>query len=70
MRGPFAIVYSALYLDANGEAADSTRGSNRPLFLSHKRYRKLQDLYLSHSLATEVVRQRASSDRLLRLNWY
>lgn len=70
VRGPFAIIHSPIYLDSHGEVVDAGRGQNRPLFLSQKRYRRLQELYLSHSLATEVVRQRASSDTHIKSNWY
>ena len=59
-----------LYLDANGEAIDSSRGRMPPLFLSIKKFNKLNDMYINHQIVGEIARQRATSDRVIRLNWY
>ena len=69
MRGPMSCTYPSVYLDQNGEAPEFT-GQMRPMFLSAKRLRKIEELYLTHQIAKEVTRQRVSSDRFIRQNWY
>jgi hypothetical protein len=69
IRGSRACYYPSIYLDSNGEVPDGY-GQFRPLFLSAKRMKKLEELYLNHQVAREVVRQRVNSDRTIRQNWY
>jgi hypothetical protein len=69
VRGSRSTYYPSLYLDASGEVNEH-RGQNRPLFLSSKRYRKLEDLYTSHQVAKEISRKRSSAESVIRLNWY
>lgn len=42
----------------------------RPLFLNKHRYNALKQLYLKHRVAQEVSTIRASSDRVIRENYY
>jgi hypothetical protein len=69
MRGSMSCTYPSLYLDQNGESGEGS-GQMRPMFLSQKRLRKLEELYLTHQIAREVTRQRVSTDRYIRQNWY
>ena len=59
----------SLYLDSSGEVSQS-RSQNRPMFLSSKRYKQVENLYLSHSIAKEVVRTRSMEDRYIRQFYY
>jgi len=68
LRGSRASYYPSLYLDSSGEVEQ--RGHNRPLFLNNKRVRRLEELYLSHNVAKEIVRKRASAETVIRMNWY
>lgn len=70
IRGSHAIYSYSLYLDANGDAGDSSRGHNRPLYLSQRRLQKIEQLYLTHALPAELARRRATADRVVRQNWY
>ena len=49
-------------------ATELKRG--RPLFLNKHRYNALKQLYLRHRVAQEVSAIRASSDRVIRENYY
>ena len=69
IRGRLACVYPSIYVDINGEVPDA-HGLLRPMFLSNKAYAKLDELYLTHQVAREVTRHRASADRVLRADWY
>jgi hypothetical protein len=69
VRGSRSVYWPSLYLDSSGEVNEQ-RGQNRPLFLSAKRYKKLEDLYLSHQIAKELVRKRATAESVIRLNWF
>ena len=69
IRGRLACVYPSVYVDVNGEVPES-HGLLRPMFLSNKAYAKLEELYLTHQVAREVTRHRASADRVLRPDWY
>lgn len=42
----------------------------RPLYLDKHRYTALKRLYLTHRIALEVSAIRASSDRVIRENFY
>lgn len=59
----------SLYLDSSGEVSQS-RAQNRPMFLSSKRHKQVENLYLSHSIAKEVVRTRSMEDRYIRQYYY
>ena len=59
----------SLYLDSSGEVSQS-RSQNRPMFLSSKRYKQVENLYLSHSVAKEVVRTRSMEERYIRQFYY
>ena len=69
VRGARSVYWPSLYLDASGEVNEQ-RGQNRPLFLSAKRYKRLEDLYLNHQIAKEIVRKRASAESVIRRNWF
>ena len=69
IRGRLACVYPSVYVDDNGEIPEA-HGLLRPMFLSNKAYAKLEELYLTHQVAREVTRHRASADRVLRADWY
>jgi E3 ubiquitin-protein ligase UBR2 len=69
IRGTRAVYWPSLYLDSSGEVNDR-QGQNRPLFLSAKRYKKLEEMYLNHQIAKELVRKRASAESVIRLNWF
>eukprot|EP01038_Epipyxis_sp_PR26KG_P010895 gene10895-14625_t len=69
MRGSRSCYFPSIYLDALGEVPEN-RGQNKPLYLSNKRYRKLEELYLSHAIAREVSRKRSTEERIIRMNWY
>ena len=69
LRGSRAIYYPSVYVDQNGESGEGLH-NNRPLFLSAKKYRKLEELYLKHQIGTEVTRNRSTADKNIRLNWY
>ncbi len=59
----------AIYLDQNGESSELAVQS-KPMFLSAVRVRRLEELFVRHQLVRELYRVRASSDRLIRQNWY
>lgn len=63
-----ACFYPSLYLDANGET--SRIGQSRPMFLSLKRYLKVDEIYKNHLIPYEVARSRATNDRVIRQYWY
>lgn len=69
IRGSRSCYFPSLYVDRDGEVEDSRR-HNRPLFLSSKRYRRLQEMYLKHQIAIEVVRRRTTEESVIRENWY
>lgn len=69
IRGARSVYWPSLYLDSSGEVNEQ-RGQNKPLFLSMKRYRKLEDLYMNHQIAKEIVRKRASAESVIRLSWF
>jgi hypothetical protein len=65
----------ALYLDSAGDApttslAGHLHGHTRQLYLSQARVQRLNELYIGHEVAKEVVRRRTTADRIIRFNWY
>lgn len=70
ISGSLSIWHPSLYLDENGEI-DRDMNRNKPLFLSEKRYRSLQKLYLQHEIPREVARSRSqATTQLTRSMWY
>lgn len=69
VRGSRGTYSPSLYLDSSGEVNEQ-RGQNRPLFLSSKRYKKLEELYVTHQVGKEIVRKRASAETVIRMNWF
>lgn len=69
IRGSRGVYSPSLYLDSSGEVSEN-RGQNKPLFLSTKRYKKLEEMYVNHQVGKEVVRKRASAESVIRLNWF
>jgi hypothetical protein len=65
-----AILHLYLYLDSNGEPADAQRGRSRPSFLSHVRYRRIENLYVNGQIPFEISRARAGADRYISPYWY
>ena len=70
LRDSRACYYPSLYHDASGGEVKQNKTQNKPLFLSKKRYAGLEELYLSHQVPREVVRKRASAERVVRQFWY
>ncbi|XP_078350500.1 E3 ubiquitin-protein ligase UBR2-like [Oculina patagonica] len=60
--------YSPPYLDAYGETDQGLRRGN-PLYLCPDRYRKLEKLWLTHSVAEEVAHCLESNRNLLSIDW-
>lgn len=69
IRSNRAIYYPSIYLDATGESCEGSF-QNKPMFLSTKRYRKLEEVYVAHHIAKEVARKRASSETVIRQFWH
>jgi len=69
VRGSRAMFYPSIYVDQHGESGEGLH-SNRPLYLSAKKYQKLQELYLKHQIGSEITRHRSTADRNIRANWY
>ena len=69
IRGSHMCTYPSIYVDKNGEV-ETMQHSNKPLYLSTSRYRKLARLYASHGIADYVVHKRSTEDRVLRPNWF
>ena len=69
VRGRMSSVHPSVYVDVNGEVPEA-HGLLRPMFLSARRYARLEEMYLSHQVVREVTRHRAMADRVLRLDWY
>lgn len=69
LRGALSCYYPSFYLDSTGEINDN-RGQNRPMFLSQKRFKKLEELYAGHQISREIARKRSTADSVVRLNWY
>lgn len=65
MRGCFV---SPPYLDDYGETDQGLRRGN-PLHLCYDKYRKLQTLWLSHSIHEEIARAIESSSNLMSTQW-
>ena len=59
MRGSRTCLYPSIYLDQNGDEPDFSAQMS-PMFLSQKNVRRLEELYLNHHIAREVIRRRAS----------
>lgn len=71
LRGALASYHPSFYLDSSGEVSEHHRGTqSRPMFLSAKRYRKVEELYLGHQVSREVARKRSTADSVVRQNWY
>ncbi|KAG5178523.1 hypothetical protein JKP88DRAFT_261312 [Tribonema minus] len=68
-RGGRAAYWASLYLDEHGEEDVGLR-RGRPLYLSEQRYGALRLAYAQHRIAQEVTAIRASSDRVIRENFY
>lgn len=60
--------YSPPYLDAYGETDQGLRRGN-PLYLCPDRYRKLEKLWQTHSVAEEVAHCLESNRNLLSIDW-
>lgn len=58
------------YVFCASPLADAELKRGRPLFLNKHRYNALKQLYLRHRVAQEVSAIRASSDRVIRENYY
>lgn len=56
------------YLDDYGEADQGLRRGN-PLHLCKSRYKKLQLLWLSHSIQEEIARAIESSQSIINTQW-
>lgn len=69
MRYGKAAYHPSFYVDSAGEIT-TQRGQNRPLFLSERLFRKVEDLYLQHAVCHEVARRRAGADSVIRNGWY
>ena len=69
IRGSRSTYSPSLYVDSSGEVNEN-RGQNRPLFLNTKRYKKLEEMYVHHQIAKEVVRKRATAESVIRMNWF
>lgn len=69
IRGALSCYYPTFYLDSSGEVSEN-RNQNRPLFLSAKRYKKLEELYVTHKVSKEIARKRSTADSVVRQNWY
>ena len=69
IRGSRSCYLPSIYLDQYGEASELFTQS-KPMFLSQARVRRLEELYVRHQLVRELYRVRASTDRLIRQNWY
>lgn len=77
-RAGRAIIAPSIYVDSTGEAIQDrsaagtmlSSGENRPMFLSEKRLRKLEEWYLSHAVAKEVTRKRQGERSVIRINWF
>ena len=69
VKNSLACYYPSMYVDCHGEV-DKMLSRNKPLYLSEKRYAKLEAIYMSHEVAKEVVRVRASAERILHPNWF
>jgi hypothetical protein len=59
----------SLYLDSSGDVG-SSKLNHRPMFLSMTRYLKLQEMYLTHQISREVVRQRTTANAVIHQNYY
>lgn len=60
--------YSAPYLDAYGETDPGMRRGN-PMYLCPARYRKVEKLWHTHSVAEEVAHYLESNRNLLSIDW-
>lgn len=69
MRGGRACYSPSIYVDDKGEPP-AGRGSNRPTYLSAKRYAALNDMYFANNVAKEMTRKRSSADTIIRQFWY
>ncbi len=69
IRSARAIYYPSIYLDESGETNESGF-QNKPMYLSQKRYRKLEELYIGHQVGKEVARKRVNSDSVIRQFWH
>jgi len=69
IKGSRACYLPPIYLDHNGETSE-TLSQSKPMHLSRKRVKRLEELYVRHLLAKELFRVRASSDKVIRQNWY
>jgi hypothetical protein len=69
MRGGRAIYFPSIYLDELGETSE-TNIQNKPMYLSLKRYRKIEEMYVMHQIAREVVTKRVTADSVIRQFWH
>lgn len=65
----YSAYYPSLYLDINGEI-DKMKNHSRPMFLSVKRYKKVEELYVKHQVPYEIARQRTTKGSYIRQDWY
>lgn len=59
---------SAPYLDDYGETDQGLRRGN-PLHLCHESYKKLQQIWLSHSIHEEIARKTESQAHIFQIQW-
>jgi hypothetical protein len=45
-------------------------GKSAPLFLDEGRVKAIEGLWLEHQVATQIIRTRSSSERVIRNNFY
>ena len=69
LRGPHAAYSISPYVDEHGEE-DAGLRRGRPLHLDAERMRTLEQLWASHGVAGEVVRERVMRDRVVREGYY
>ncbi|CAN0239959.1 unnamed protein product, partial [Laminaria digitata] len=69
IRDSRAAYFPSIYVDDHGEE-DAGLKRGRPLFLNKHRYDALKQVYLRHRVGHEVSAIRASSDRVIRENYY
>jgi E3 ubiquitin-protein ligase UBR1 len=69
IKGSRACYLPPIYLDHNGETCD-TLSQSKPMHLSRRRVRRLEEMFVRHQLARELFRVRASSEKVIRQNWY
>ena len=70
IRSSRSCYFPSLYADEDGEMDTNVKHHSRPLYLYRERYLKLNEMYIKHQIAGEVVRKRSSEDSVIREYWY